>query len=110
MKSKVLAGFMFCGTPVNVNALRKLMDHRPAGLPHPSSHLTLPFQVQSLFAFPTDCCLFSRTLPERQISWVRMPKSGGSLCFLKPGSKIYTLVMVLNHATYENPEIMIDLL
>lgn len=37
MKSKVLAEFTFCGTPVNVNALRKHSGHRLMKSPTPHS-------------------------------------------------------------------------
>ena len=63
MKSKVLAGFVFCGTPVNVKALRKLTGLRPIKFFHPQpSPSAVPSKWSHSQRFPSQCCLRSQTL------------------------------------------------
>lgn len=51
MKSNVLAGVTFCGTPVNIKALRKLTGCRPVKFPHPHPSSNAVLSIQPFPAF-----------------------------------------------------------
>lgn len=99
MKSKVLAGFIFHGTPVSHSTLWKLTAIHQSSLPTPSLHLGSPkvsLLMQSLPVFPIRWLLASQTSWQKRLLATNaiillinnlFSKNGDPLCVLKLGFK-----------------------